>query len=336
MEIAPGVEIIQTSFWGRPLNLTLFLGDRALLIDTGMPGMPADVIIPALNSRGLSARDLSQVLITHAHLDHFAGNEEIWEASGRQVSFAAHRLDVPWLEDPATETRKAYGHNVELGLMAAADLDGFIAASGKGVKIDRPLEGGEVFDLGQDLTLEAVFTPGHSLGNTCYLDRKHRLLVHGETVVGVAQFDVEGKLLSVPFYYDAATYLRTLATVARLDFDTLVSAHLSVMDRQAANQFLADSLDFVVRFDREVRGRLQEARPGSTLVEVWRSMDRMWGLYPADVGLYWLLETHTTGLIGQGMVTGTLAEGLTWVGPDRDYLAPLVEEARAAIAARAT
>jgi glyoxylase-like metal-dependent hydrolase (beta-lactamase superfamily II) len=334
MELASGVEIIETSFWGRPLNLTLFWGREVALVDTGLVGTPAESVIPYLNSIGLTPQDLSLIIITHAHADHFGGNEELWLASGKRVRFAAHRLDRAWIEDPPGQTRQAYGHYVELGLMSADDLENGIKASGDGVQLDYVLDGGEVFDLGSGLELEIVFAPGHSAGNICVLDRKNKVLVQGETIAGVAQYNVEGDLLTAPFYEDVEVYLRTIAVVARLDFETLLPSHLPLMNRKQAVQFLEDSLNFTLRFDEEVRQRLKDSSQPVSSMELLQSMDNLWGQYPADLGLYMLLETHLKGLVKQGLVGGSLAEGLTWVGPDRDDLGPLAQEARVAIEER--
>jgi len=331
MEITPGVEIIETSFWERPLNMTLFRGQQLALVDTGLVGTPAESVIPHLDSIGLTPQDLSLIVITHAHADHFGGNGELWLASGKRVRFAAHRLDKAWIEDPPGQTRQAYGHYVELGLMSADDLENVIEASGSGVKLDHVLEGGEVFDLGYGLELEIVFAPGHSVGNICVLDRKNKVLVQGETIAGVAQYNIEGDLLTVPFYEEVEGYLRTIVIVARLDFETLVPSHLPPMNRKEAVQFLEDSLDFTLRFEAEVRQRLRDSNQPVTLIELWPSMDNLWGQYPADLGLYTLLETHLKGLVKRGLVGGSLTEGLTWTGPDWDDLAPLAQEARVAI-----
>jgi glyoxylase-like metal-dependent hydrolase (beta-lactamase superfamily II) len=215
--------------------------------------------------------------------------------------------------------------------MSAADLENSILISGSGVPVAEPLEGGEVFDLGDGLELEVVYAPGHSTGNICILDRKNKVLAQGETAAGVAQYDVEGRLLTTPYYEDVEVYLRTLAVVARLDFETMVPSHLAVMDRVQAAHFLEDSLDFALRFEQEVQQRVRNGRPGLTSLELLRSMDGLWGQYPADLGMYMLLESHLSGLLKRGLVQGSLATGLAWAGAAEDDLAPLAQEARTAI-----
>ncbi len=333
MQLAAGVQVISAPFWQRPLNLTLFQGRKVALVDSGVVGTPAEFVIPYLRSLGLTPQDLSLILITHNHTDHAGGNEELWLASGRRVQFAAHRLDQARIEDPDGGTRKAFAHWVELGLMTHEALEESIRAAGGGVKLDHVLQGGEVFDLGDGLELEIVFAPGHTEGNICVFDRKHKVLVQGETVAGVAQYDVEGRLLTAPYYIDPEVYLRTIATVARVGFEVLVPAHEPPMGREEAARYLEASLDFVLRLDAEVRSRIQRSDRPLTALELWRGMDRLWGQYPADLTMYGLVESHLKVLVRDGAATGTLAGGLTGHHPHKDSLALAAQDTRQAIAA---
>jgi glyoxylase-like metal-dependent hydrolase (beta-lactamase superfamily II) len=333
MKPSVGMQVIATSFAGRPLNLVLWQGRQIALVDTGLADTVAAAILPALQSIGLTPTDLSLVIITHAHADHFAGNENLLRASQGYARFAAHRLDTPWIQDPTACTRRAYGHYVELGLMTSADLDASVVSSGNGVQVERVLEGGEVFDLGDGLELEIHFTPGHSAGHICVLDRRNRVLVQGEAAAGVAQYDVQGHLLTAPYYEDLEVYLRSLAKIAGLEFTTFVPSHLPVMDRAATARFLGDSLEFALRFEAEVCERLASYRRPVTALEVWRSLDRLWGQYPADLGLYMLLETHLNGLIRRGLVAGTLRDGLLWTGCSDGVLEAAAVTVRELIAA---
>jgi glyoxylase-like metal-dependent hydrolase (beta-lactamase superfamily II) len=331
VKIAAEVEVISTSFWGRPLNMVLFRGRELALVDTGLVGTPTEAVFPYLQGLGLAPTDLSWVIVTHAHADHFGGNEEIQKACGGRARFAGHQLDRTWIEDPPRYTRQSMAHLIDLGLMSADELATSIAASGQGVTLDSAWQGGEVLDLGDGLQLEIVFAPAHTAGNVCVLDRKHRVLVQGETICGVGQFDVNGKLLTVPYYEDLATYLRTMASVAGLRFDTFVPSHLPIMSRDQARQFFSDSLDFALRFEGEIAGRLQSQAKPVRPIELWRSLDGLWGVHAADLGLYMLLEQTLTGMLRRGQARGSLVAGLNWAGAADDGLAPLRDAARQAI-----
>ncbi|MHB0878327.1 MAG: MBL fold metallo-hydrolase [Anaerolineae bacterium] len=330
--LAPGVDIIRTSFRDRPLHLPILRGREVALIDSGLVGTPRHAVLPYLAAAGLAPVDLSLVIVTHAHTDHYAGNEELLLASGQGIRFAAHRLDRDWIEDPARHTRQAQAPLVRWGLVTPEQVEQEVADCGNGVMVDHVLEGGEVFSLGDGLELEIVHLPGHTLGNIAVLDRRDGILLQGESIIGTAQYDTRGELLSCPNHEDTLAYLQTVAAVASLPFQTLVPSHLPLMDRGQAAAFLGDSLDFVLRFEGEVQERLQAAGAPVTTLGLWRSLGRLWDRYPHDLGLYALLEAHLRSLIARGLAQGSPDEGVSWLGGSDD-LAPLAADARRAIAA---
>jgi len=323
MNLAPGIEILETSFGNRPLNLVLFAGATTALVDSGLAGMPA-AYLPQLDRLSLSPHDIALVINTHAHADHIGGNHELWLASGGQARFAAHRLEREWIETPASQSSPdAWGRYVALGAVAGKVIEDMIATCGEGVHIAHVLDGGERFPLGA-LEIEIIACPGHSVGNLSVLERTHGVLMHGESLGGDGQYDTTGRLLTVPFYGDVEDYLRTLAQLARIPFDILVSSHLPPVERRAAADLLAKSLDFTVRFDREVQGQAQ-ARATFTVRELSAAMDQLWGRYPADFGMYLLVETHLRSLLGRELVSGSLEGELRWQGGPDGSLIPLVE-----------
>jgi len=327
MNLAPGIEMLETSFGDRPLNLVLFVGATTALVDSGLAGMPA-AFLPQLDRLSRSPRDIALVINTHAHADHIGGNYELWLASGGQARFAAHRLEREWIETPASQSsRNAWGRYVALGVVESKVIEDMIETCGRGVRIDHVLEGGERFPLGS-LEIEILACPGHSPGNLSVFERTHGVLVHGESVGGDGQYGADGRLLTVPFYGDVEDYLRTLAQVARIPFNILVSSHLPPVERREAADLLAKSLDFTVRIDHEVQARAQ-ATAEFTVRDLSAAMDQLWGRYPADFGMYLLVETYLRSLLGRGLVSGTLEGTMRWRGgPDAsgpDALIPLVE-----------
>jgi glyoxylase-like metal-dependent hydrolase (beta-lactamase superfamily II) len=332
MELDKGIHIIETSFWERPLQLVLVVGsEQVVLVDTGVPETPREAIIPYMKSIGLSPEDLSLVVVTHAHVDHFGGSAELWSASGQRAQIAAHPLEAPYLEDPEGHTRKVWRRYVEAGLADDELVEKLIQASGKPVKVNPLLKGGELFQLGDGLELEIIFVPGHSPGSIAALERKNKVLIQGETLSGVALFDTEGRPVLTGWYEDLEAYLKTIADIASMDWELFVPSHNRIMKRADSVRFFEESLDFAIRFDEEVIRRLKDADEPITAVELWRSIGSLWGLYPFGVATYILLETHIPSLIEAGLVTGSMKDGLSWIGPDRDRLAPLVQEARTAI-----
>lgn len=122
--------------------------DRVVLVDTGGPAY-APVLRDALAARGLALRDLTDVLLTHAHWDHCAnvtmfGSATVW--IGAAELDWAHRQDpgAHFLSDP---------HIAWLHARAVAD-DGSVRRLAED---DEPVPG-----------VRALVVPGHTPGHLAF------------------------------------------------------------------------------------------------------------------------------------------------------------------------
>ncbi len=153
---------------------TMFLleGDReALVIDTGMGMCDFRAIVESITHLPYT------VALTHGHQDHCGSMDQFdrvwlhpadWEAALAVKNQYARRCDSArrlkglegdgdvWEYDPDTVCRP-WTRTPEL----------------------LPLADGQVFDLG-GRTVETVYTPGHSPGSCCFIDRQTRILFSGD------------------------------------------------------------------------------------------------------------------------------------------------------------
>ena len=113
---------------------------EAVLVD---PGGEADRLLAAIDDLGLNLRE---IWLTHGHLDHAGGADEIRERTGVPV-IGPHRDDQFWMDGIADQWAK-YGH----------------PGMGRAVVPDRYLEDGDELTLG-GLTFHVVHTPGHTPGH---------------------------------------------------------------------------------------------------------------------------------------------------------------------------
>ena len=167
------------------LNLYLFMGEEPTLIDTG-PYHPLleEVIVGCLRYIGVT--ELSRILITHSHIDHFGMADRLRRMTGAQVM--AHREERPRIENVQERLRKEYGCYSSMSPALGFPED--IARSIFGlaqvwIDLSEPcplavrLSGGETIQAG-DRELEAVHTPGHTAGHLCFYDREEGLLFSGD------------------------------------------------------------------------------------------------------------------------------------------------------------
>jgi glyoxylase-like metal-dependent hydrolase (beta-lactamase superfamily II) len=108
----------------------------------------AHLVLDNIRKAGFNPRDIKYLIITHAHLDHFGGAEQVRQATGARVGMSLEDWkQTEQLQDAAV---KALKPGQKPALRIARDL---------------VLEDGQTLTLG-DNTLKFYITPGHTPGAT--------------------------------------------------------------------------------------------------------------------------------------------------------------------------
>ena len=251
-EIAPGIYRIESALGPRPFAQYLLRGgprERSLLVDTGVVTTPDEVILPALQSLGLAPTDLDYVLISHADVDHFGGNDRLRAAAPRAI-FCAPTGDADWIGDRDGILRERYGWYAAHGPGADYDADTktwLREALGPDVPVDLELAGGERFRLGSALTVTTLHLPGHSSGHLGLWEPSSRTAIVIDAVLGAGLLDQTGTVIHPPPYFDAAAYEATIRALQNLQPARLLTAHYAVIEGDDVGRFLDLSAAFVAR-----------------------------------------------------------------------------------------
>ena len=120
-----------------------------VLIDTGYPDM-LDLILVNVERMGFSPRDITAILHTHGHIDHYGCTRELVELSGAKTYIS--RID-----------NEIVNGNIDMSLAAEVGLSSVAPFS-----CDVLLEDGDVLDFG-DTSVRCVLTPGHTEGVMSYI-----------------------------------------------------------------------------------------------------------------------------------------------------------------------
>ncbi len=185
-----------------------YVAPESTLIDTGDPHK-ADRIVSALAQIGVQPLQVRRIIITHHHWDHVGSLWELKRRTGARV--VAHRLDANYINGkrPRRAPRQPLGRAMYslFGLLGARDLPT--------VEVDMCVNDGDRIG-----SFTVVHTPGHTPGHICLL--RGDCLFSGDLLVPSA-----GEFSERPsmFAADPATARASIAKVAQLEFQAILSSH---------------------------------------------------------------------------------------------------------------
>lgn len=194
MEIVQGVHQIKIPF---PLgtldhvNTYVLTGTKGnVLIDTGFDTPEAFAALrDGLKAGGLGFKDITYIVISHIHPDHYGMARKLKQLCGATIILAEaeEKLLESRYQNPdglLTEIRSLLQSNgvpeeylPELA-EAAMPLKEFVGV----VTADTTVKGSEKISLGS-MELQVILTPGHSPGHICLYEPKRKFLFSGDHVL---------------------------------------------------------------------------------------------------------------------------------------------------------
>lgn len=185
--------------------------DKALIVD---PGEEADRILAEVAETGA---EVEAILVTHCHFDHIGAVAPVAKATGAPVY--CPEIELPVLAD----------------IMAFVPYPGF--GPYESYEAEESVRGGETLELA-GLSIDVIFTPGHSPGHVTYSVRDEAAIFSGDVLFqgSVGRVDLPGG--------DGPTLMRSIQSLVEMHSpETKVyPGHMGVTSlaaEQASNPFLA-------------------------------------------------------------------------------------------------
>jgi Zn-dependent hydrolases, including glyoxylases len=206
----------------------LVTGEQVCLIDSGVVASEG-VIFDYMDKIGLKPEDISLMILTHSHPDHIGSAVSVKAKSGCQV--AAHSGERSWIEDvelQATERPVPNFHSLVEGP----------------VDVDIILEEEDLVDLGENIILKVIHTPGHSKGSISLLIEGENILITGDAV------PLKGDL---PIYEDIETSVNSIKKLKSIPkIETLLASWDNPQEGDNVYQIMDDALDYLQNIHESV------------------------------------------------------------------------------------
>ena len=248
--LAPGLSWVDLLFLGRPHAIATVVLQNAgslALIDPG-PASCLDALDLGLQAQGLRLSDVTDLLLTHIHLDH-AGATGTLVRRHPHIRVVVHERGAPHMADPAkllASATRLYGDRMD-------ELWGeFAAVPTKNMTV---VAGGERIEAG-GRTFEIAYTPGHASHHVSFFDRASGVAFVGDTG-GVC---IDGGYIlppTPPPDIDIEAWRDSVARIEAWSPATIFMTHFGPVNRPSAHlQTLMQNLDTMSAL---VRARLSEA-----------------------------------------------------------------------------
>ncbi|MFW9844227.1 MAG: MBL fold metallo-hydrolase [Candidatus Thorarchaeota archaeon] len=189
-------------------------GDHHVLVDAGT-GMNYHALDKDLQSLGSSLQQLTDIILTHSHIDHIGGVIPIVEEAS-----------------PKIHLHKAEAEPINQGNMSQT-LSNTFGVDLPPLKIEGILEEGSILEFG-DIKMQVAHTPGHSLGSICLDILDTGILITGDTLFPGGSFGRTDFPTG-----DERSLVESLRRISEMEFMIGLPGHMHAMKVNAKKSALA-------------------------------------------------------------------------------------------------
>lgn len=199
----------------------LICGEKVFLVDSGVSSSEK-IILDYLEKIGHRASEISLLILTHSHPDHVGSASSIQRRSGCEI--AAHLNEKSWIEDVGLQFKER-------------PVPNFHSMVEGPVQLDHVLKDGDIIDMGRNLNVEIIHTPGHSAGSISLYIQGDSVLITGDAV------PLRGDL---PIYDDFAESVRSIEKLKSIkDLNVLLASWDHPQEDNKAYQRMDEALNYL-------------------------------------------------------------------------------------------
>ncbi len=209
------------------VNVFFIKGKRVVIVDTGPPGA-GKKILNALSKHYIKREEVSLIILTHAHFDHFGGVPTLRQALSAPL--AVHKADAIYLE------RGENAPIIPLGLFGKFLITIFRNWAKRKLAIPYEILIENNLDLSKfGINAYILPTPGHTKGSISVI------LPHGEAIIGdlLAPHPVFRWRPNLPlFAQERELILESIKMLLSLGIKKFYAAHGGPWDREHVERWV--------------------------------------------------------------------------------------------------
>lgn len=199
----------------------LIRGSRPCLVETGT-ALSAPVVIDALATLGVSAEDLSSIVVTHIHLDHAGGVGDMAVAFPN-AQVVVHERGARHLADPSklvASAQRVFGSDMDrlFGILLPTPAARLTTLGDRGF-----------LDLGDGRRLDTFHNPGHASHHVALVDSETGDLYTGDAAGVFVPDTEEVRPATPPPDFDLSLALDSLAKMRAAKPTRLLFSHFGAV-----------------------------------------------------------------------------------------------------------
>lgn len=142
------------------------------IIDTGVNLSAVQDIEPTLAAHGIRIEDIRWILLTHGHVDHLGGAYAVWEKTGRRAKLAIPKKEARLLRDRnehIVDYKALQGKYITDAKLQEKHIAMLTTDIGDNIEPSLEVVDGDSINLGDNITIKVMETPGHSIGSVTFV-----------------------------------------------------------------------------------------------------------------------------------------------------------------------
>jgi len=244
----------------------LVVGEEFGLVDTSIAAV-ANQLQQELESYLGQEGKLNYILLTHAHFDHLGGVPHLRKRYPNAELVAAPQT-TEFLKD-----KKHLAHCYQKNVSCAEAAEGEVGFSEeewvKAFEVSRIMGDGDTLEIGDDVEIKLISTPGHTEDSVSYLVQPDSALAGGESIGSYGGRD----RVTNCFLTSYDDYLESLEKLSGLDLKILGFPHGGALTGDLVPKFFMDARQAAEDFKETVKERLAQ---GEIVDEVYAALLADW------------------------------------------------------------